>query len=257
MLQMNPTPSYYSDDQLAEYLKHISLPSAVNDELSVDNAEAIIQHHITTIPFENTEMHYTIRGQIDIDPQVVYDRIVKEKKGGTICHGQHMLLLGMLLKLGYRGYNVMARMNRTGGDPNVINLTGLEHQLILMQIPGDENTYFVDIGIGLGVTRPVPLTVGYEFDGLAPQKYRFAQGVHPDSPLTDKEAEEWRLLTNLDVKSNPLPDPGWMTYFQFSTQPYYLKDIVDFNWLSHNRPDAVLPKKIYVFIFTGKMAGYL
>ncbi|KAG8978014.1 N-terminal acetyltransferase [Tulasnella sp. JGI-2019a] len=99
---MNSTPSYYSAEQLAEYLKHIGFPSAVNDEPSLDSVEAIIRHHLITVPSENTEMHYTARGEADSDPQAVYKRVIEDKKGGTLCHGVHFLLLGMLLKLGYR-----------------------------------------------------------------------------------------------------------------------------------------------------------
>ncbi|KAG9027332.1 N-terminal acetyltransferase [Tulasnella sp. JGI-2019a] len=254
MLVMKPTPSYYTDEQLAKYLEHIGLPSTLKEEPSLDNAERIIRHHITTIPFENTEMHYTTRGHVDSDPQAIFTRIVEDKKGGTICHGQHLLLLGMLLKLGYSGYNVMARMNHSKGDPNVINLTGLEHQVILMQIPGDEETYFVDVGLGLGVSRPAPLKADYEFDGIPPSKYRFTRGYHPDSPLSGLEAEEWRFQMNRDLKLEPIPDPGWLTFFQFSTQPAYLKDIMEFNWLTHNRPGAMLPNNILATVFTGKKA---
>ncbi|KAG8978013.1 hypothetical protein FRB93_011352 [Tulasnella sp. JGI-2019a] len=145
----------------------------------------------------------------------------------------------------------MARMNRAGGDPNVLNLTALEHQAILIQIPGDDETYFVDVGMGFSITRPAPLKVGYEFEGLAPQKFRFTRGYHPDSPLVNKEAEEWRLQTNMDQRSNLIRDPGWITFMQFSTQPYYPKDIAGFNWLSHTRPDAILPKLVVAMIFSG------
>ncbi|KAG8986479.1 N-terminal acetyltransferase [Tulasnella sp. JGI-2019a] len=255
MLQMNATPSYYTDGQLAAYLKHIGLPSAINDKPSLDNVETIIQHHLTTIPFDNTEMHYTKRGEVESDPQAVYTRIIEEKKGGSICYGLHLLILGMLLKLGYRGYNIMARMNRTGGDPSFLNLTVLEHQSILIQIPGDNGTYFIDISIGLGFTRPAPLKVDCEFDGLAPQKYRFSRTHHPDSPLSGIENAEWRLETNLDLKAQPIFDPGWIAFMQFSTQPFFLKDIAIFNGLAHTRPDSVLPKAVVAMIFTGGRNG--
>ncbi|KAG8986484.1 N-terminal acetyltransferase [Tulasnella sp. JGI-2019a] len=252
---MNSTSSYYTDDQLAAYLTHIGLPSAVNDTPSLDNVETIIRHHLTAIPLDNTELHYTKLGMSDSDPQAVYTRVIEEKKGGTLCHGLHFLLLGMLLKLGYNGYNIMARMNRAKGDPNVINLTVLEHQAILIQIPGDDQVYFVDVGVGLGFTRPAPLRVGYEFDGIAPQKYRFTRAHHPDSPLSGLETADWRLQTNLDLKAKPAPEPGWITFMQFSTQPYYPYDIAGFNWLSHIRPEAVLPKVVAAMMFTGGRKG--
>lgn len=102
MPKINPTPSYYSDEQLKAYLDRIGLPSAGEDEPSLDHVENIIRHHITSIPFDNTEMHYTPSGQLNSDPQFVYTRVIAEKKGGTVCHGHHLLLHGMLQKLGYR-----------------------------------------------------------------------------------------------------------------------------------------------------------
>ncbi|KAG8875967.1 N-terminal acetyltransferase [Tulasnella sp. 331] len=249
MPQIRPTSSCYSDEQLTTYLLHIGVPSAVDDELSLDSVERIIRHHVTTIPFDNTEMHYTQSGYINSDPQVVYTRVITEKKGGTLCHGLHFLLLGMLLKLGYRGYHIMARMGsfRPSPDPHVI--TGLEHQAMLLQIPAHEETYFVDIGLNLGFTRPALLKEGHEFEGFAQKRFRLIRGRHAESPLTGADGEEWRFQTNRDIYWNIIPDPGWHTVFAFSEQPYYMKDLENFNWLSNNRPGAFLKQNVVVGAF--------
>ncbi|KAG8862571.1 N-terminal acetyltransferase [Tulasnella sp. 330] len=280
MVRINPTPSYYNDEQLVAYLLHIGLPSesVINDKPSLDNAETLIRHHITTIPFENTQMHYTASGFLDTDPQIVYTRIIGEKKGGSHCHGLHFLLLGMMLKLGYRwacspifsppiealtlqslfrGYFAMARLNQLRGPPELVNLGPLDHQVLVIQIPGDENMYFVDIGYSVGVARPARLAVGHEFDGIAGKKYRFARACHPDSPLSGEEGEEWALMANMEFDWKPVGGPGWRTVMQFSTQPYFLKDLMNFNWMVNHDPKNGLHKGVFVQIYTRSEQGAL
>ncbi|KAG8851747.1 N-terminal acetyltransferase [Tulasnella sp. 330] len=255
MLKINPSSSYYNDEQLSAYLLRVGLPSAIDHKPSLDNAETLIRHHITTIPFENTEMHYTASGFLDCDPQVVYTRIVEDNEGGTNCHGLHLLLLGMLLKLGYRGYFIMARVNQMRGPPEVINLGNLDHSAIVIQVPGNDETYLVDIGMGLGFTQPARLAVDFEFDAFAGKRYRLIRARHPESPVAGEEGEDWRLQMNTDLDWNFYPDSIWRTVMQFSMQPFFMKDLLNLTWLVHHNPDHILRKGLVVMMFIKNEKG--
>ncbi|KAG8885825.1 N-terminal acetyltransferase [Tulasnella sp. 332] len=253
MLKINPPPSYYSDTQLSAYLLRIGLPSAIDHKPSLDNVQTLIRHYITTVPFENTEMLYS--GFLDCDPQAVYTRIVEDKMGGTNCHGLHLLLLGMLLKLGYRGYFIMARINQKRGPPEVINLGNLDHSAIVLQVPGESEPYFVDTGMALGFTRPARLAVDFEFDGFAGRRYRFVKARHPESPVTGEEGEDWRLQMNMDMDWNLYPKSVWRTVMQFSMQPFSVKDLLNSTWLVQHNPGHILRKGLVVMMFTENEKG--
>lgn len=101
MAVIRSVPSYYTPEQLAAYLVALGLPTA-EAQPSLEHLTNLVRRHIQTFPFENTQMHYTKTGEMKHDPESVFTRLVVEKKGGTLCYGQHNLMIGMLRELGYR-----------------------------------------------------------------------------------------------------------------------------------------------------------
>lgn len=101
MVLIAAKPSFYSSDQLDRYLECLGLPS-ISRRPTLDILELVIRHHLMTFPWENTEMHYTEAGIMDVGPERIFQRFVADKKGGSYCFGQNTLMLGMLLALGFR-----------------------------------------------------------------------------------------------------------------------------------------------------------
>lgn len=93
-------PSFYSDEQLGAYLQVIGL-EGLPREPTMENLNRIMRNHLIRFAWENTPMHYTESGEMDVTPEGLYERFVN-RKGGSYCIGQNTLMLGMLRAMGYR-----------------------------------------------------------------------------------------------------------------------------------------------------------
>ncbi|KAG8895705.1 N-terminal acetyltransferase [Tulasnella sp. 408] len=263
MVIIKPTPSFYNDDQLSAYLSLLGL-STIKGQPSLANLNKIVRGHLMTIPWENTQMHYESAGHMTVAPQAIYKRAVADRAGGSYCFGQQTLMLGMLLAMGYRAYGCTGRVN-TAPEPTEVDFETRSHLVLLVQIPtphlaptetGNE-TYFVDVGFGLGIVRPMLLSHGEEMPGLFPsERHRVVKAYHPESrldttdPATVPFAEEWRLEINVARNGQELPQGTWRTLYQFSLHQYYL---VDFEWLSvmvQSNPKSLFWNHLVVVLYT-------
>ncbi|KIO33573.1 hypothetical protein M407DRAFT_231697 [Tulasnella calospora MUT 4182] len=263
MVVIKPTPSFYSDDQLSAYLSLLNL-SPVKGQPSLANLNKIVRGQLMTIPWENTQMHYEYTGHMDVAPQAIYKRTVVDRAGGSYCFGQHVLMLGMLLAVGYRAYGCTGRINKAS-EPTDIEFEMRSHSVLLVQVPqphltsaetGDE-TYVVDLGFGLGIMRPMLLRHNEEMPGLfPPERHRLVKAYHPESsldttdPATESFAEEWRIETNTLQTGQELPQGVWRALFQFSLHQYYIKD---YEWLSimvQSNPKSFFWNKLAVVLYT-------
>ncbi|KAG8907476.1 N-terminal acetyltransferase [Tulasnella sp. 403] len=201
-------PSFYTPTQVDTYLSRIGLSQPLNP--SLENLSKLIQHHITTFPFENTNVHYTAERHVDVTAEGVYNRLVIEKRGGSWCFGMNRLLWGMLLSLGYRAYPCLAGVNLSDSLDSV-RLGQYSHLVLLVQLPppcASTTTYLVDTGFGTGPVHPVPLEPDVQVPGHALPE------VHRLHPLSETE---WQLQVNLDAKWQPLPEGSWRTMYQLNT----------------------------------------
>ncbi|KAG8900673.1 N-terminal acetyltransferase [Tulasnella sp. 417] len=263
MVVIKPTPSFYSDDQLSAYLSLLNL-SAIKGQPSLANLNKIVRGHMTTIPWENTQMHYGAAGHMDVAPQGIYKRAVVDRAGGSYCFGQQTLMLGMLLAMGYRAYGCTGRVNMAP-EATDVQFETRSHLVLLVQIPtphltpaetGSE-TYIVDVGFGLGIVRPMLLSHNEEMPGLfPPERHRLVKEYHPESsldttdPSTEPFAEEWRLEINTLRTGQELPQGVWRALYQFSLHQYYLED---FEWLSlmvQSSPKSFFWNSLAVVIYT-------
>ncbi|KAK5010731.1 hypothetical protein LTR28_008130 [Elasticomyces elasticus] len=90
----------YSHDQLIAYYDHIALPehhrhtpgekskAVANSADGLDYLAALQRYTLSSIPFENLELHYSRYRVILIDPQSLYDKIIARGNGRG---GGHMI----------------------------------------------------------------------------------------------------------------------------------------------------------------------
>ena len=107
--------------------------------------------HVTTIPFENLDIH--LGRPIDIRLEAVARKIVDGHRGGY-CFEQNTLLAGVLDEIGFRVTRLGARVGP--GDVRTLRRT---HMTLLVHL--DDGDYLADVGFGAGeLLEPMPFVVG-------------------------------------------------------------------------------------------------
>lgn len=152
----------------------------------------------------------------------------------------------------FRAYGGMGRLNKAESWDE-IKLAAIAHMVVFVQIPGDvsNKTYLIDIGIGIGPPRPIPLEEGVEVAGTtSPEKYRLVRAQHPHSALAPDASLEWRLQTNITRNWELLPGDGWRTLHQFGTQEFFLSDFEAFSWAVANRHQGLFHETVLALLFT-------
>ncbi|KAM6500005.1 hypothetical protein JOM56_005513 [Amanita muscaria] len=239
-LDVKSKTSHYSARQLSLYLDRIGYtPKEHSDEnliadglfpANLENLGRLIPLHLLAFPFENTAMHYTPEHAMELEPHNLYRRLMDERKG-SYCLGHNSFFLYVLRGLGYRAYNIVGKVN-IHNDLEPIEYPPQGHLLILVQpIPSSNITYLVDVGFGLGPTRPILLTDSDKsvISGTtSSERFRLQRRADPRTSLESHQCYglDWVLETQ-HVNSRT-PDPStapWMPRYSFSEAEFYENDI--------------------------------
>lgn len=121
----SPQESAYSAPQVAAWLRRISLPPSYAQYIDAPStipktAEALrtlFRCQITTFPYENLSVHYSKTHQVDIQPGVLYTKMLGPSCNGRggYCMEISILFHHMLRGLGFHVYMTGVR-NRTRTD---------------------------------------------------------------------------------------------------------------------------------------------
>lgn len=111
----------YSPEQISEYLSLINIPAefGLDSDPRPDLAflTALHIHHITAIPYENLALHYSEKRRVNLDPQFLFEKIVRDGRGrGGYCFENSILFLHVLRALGFDVYPVGVRIRLRGLD---------------------------------------------------------------------------------------------------------------------------------------------
>ena len=110
----------YTTSQLESYFERISLPSKYRDlsHKTGDNAPrdlefltALQKHQLAAVPFENLSIHYSPTHTIDLDPNFLYEKIVRRRRGGY-CMENNCFFGTVLRSLGFNLYSAGARVSK-------------------------------------------------------------------------------------------------------------------------------------------------
>lgn len=115
--------SAYTPTQLEAYEEHVSLPpqfrQSAKPELTTEYLTALHVHQISTAPYENLNLHYSSHHKVSLDPQVLFQKIVTDKRGrGGYCMENSIFFNHVLKGLGFQVYTAGVRNRpRIGGVP--------------------------------------------------------------------------------------------------------------------------------------------
>ena len=201
----------YTESQARQYLERINFP-CLNDSRSLprptlDTLRQLVAGHLQAIPFENLSLHYSTHRRIDLNPQVLFDKFVIQKKGGY-CMEQNGAFSTLLRTLGYQLYTVGGRV--LSGMP-AGQSAGLAHMASIITIDGIE--YLVDVGYGANcLTAPLPIFDGKEIietprNGVIPEQHRIQLLGYPN------QQRQGHKIWTLQLQRNP--DAQWETQYIF------------------------------------------
>ncbi|KAF9266694.1 cysteine proteinase [Marasmius fiardii PR-910] len=166
----------------------------------MDTLNEISRLYLVSVPFENTEIQYDPSHELNIEPQALFQRFVREKKG-SCCFGKSGMLFEMLRSLGFRVYGGQARVDNTaftpGATPENPAFTPPLHIITFIQPhPDNTETYLLDIGFGgTGLVRPILLEDGAEVFGCThTEKHRLTRRPFPGATSAlDPPEDMWAL----------------------------------------------------------------
>jgi arylamine N-acetyltransferase len=113
----------YTPEQVGQFLNYIDIPAKYrlenNPPRDYGFLKALHIHMITAVPYENLTLHYSAQRKVNIDPQVVFQKIVGDARGrGGYCVENSLLYLYMLRAIGFRVYPVGVKIRyREDGVP--------------------------------------------------------------------------------------------------------------------------------------------
>lgn len=117
--------SAYSIAQIATWLSRISLPRAYTQYIEAPSTipktaatlQTLFRCQITTFPYENLSVHYSSTHQVNIKPDVLYQKMMGPNHGGRggYCMELSIFFHHMLRGLGFHVYKTGVR-NRTRTD---------------------------------------------------------------------------------------------------------------------------------------------
>ena len=116
--------SAYSPAQIELYEEHVSLPlgfrKSSNPPLDSAYLTALHIHQISSVPYENLLLHYSPHHTVSLDPQILFKKIVTDKRGrGGYCMENSILFNHVLRALGFTVYTPGVRGRpRVGGVPD-------------------------------------------------------------------------------------------------------------------------------------------
>jgi arylamine N-acetyltransferase len=115
----------YSDEQIDNYLSFISLPTSKYGKFSAKTASSeealeylttLQKHQLSTVPFENLDLHYSIHRTISIDKDDMYEKIVTANRGrGGYCMQVNLFFATVLKSLGFELISTGGRVHIDGG----------------------------------------------------------------------------------------------------------------------------------------------
>ncbi|KAH7028918.1 N-hydroxyarylamine O-acetyltransferase [Microdochium trichocladiopsis] len=260
----------FTKAQLLEYFERIDLPQShlesivLQDGLQAGTVEyglpllqAIVRHHSSRVTFDNLVLHYSAHKTVTLDPVALFERIVRQKRGGR-CMEQNSFLAAVLRSIGYEVRSGGGRVSRAMSPyPEVrqhqsTTYDGWNHMLNLVRI-GSE-WHVVDVGMGsMGPNMVIPLRDGFETTSIAPRLIRLQlrpiAESYASAPAAGGEGRPGPpLLWCYDCcyrpsESSPA-DNVWTPVYCFTEAEFLPQDYEMMSWFTSTNPRSFFTRYV-------------
>lgn len=252
---------------MAEYLDYIGLPPSfhpsANPTLDLSYLTTLFTHQITAIPYENLLLHYSPSGLVSLDPQVLFTKIIRNRRGrGGYCMENALFFLHMLHTIGFTSaytVGVRIRLRDSNGVPSG-PFTGFVHLVILLTLPSPPSPssprYVLDCAFGGdGPTLPLPLITNLtHHNSIGTQEIRFSREFIPTQRFRGEGAAKMWLYQYRNGT-----DKEWNTFYAFDPDFEFME--ADFNvmsWYTSTSKENMQGGRVLVIRFLreeGKVGG--
>lgn len=182
------------------YLSRIGFAGPAEPSLEV--LRSVHTRHLMSVPFENLTVHSG--GLIQLDPPLLYDKIVNQRRGGFCCENNG-LFCWLLAELGFQVTLLSGQVKGTTGRYG----PPFDHLVLMVSLDG--HRWLCDVGFGTpGFSVPLSL----ETSGPQEQGHRVYR-IRRDMGMCFLE---WQR------EENKGPDGDWTDIYKFSLEPRCLED---------------------------------
>ncbi|KAI5460465.1 arylamine N-acetyltransferase 1 [Mariannaea sp. PMI_226] len=243
-----PIRAKYRHSQIEPYLDHIRVP--VNDRPSIgvehlsprkqlEILKLLTKCHLCNVPFENLTLHYSWHRVIEVDPQVLYSKIIETPGRGGYCMENNTLFNTLLVTLGFEAYMAGSRVYQA----NLGKYDGFSHCVNIVTIA--EEQYLVDVGFGAnGPNQPIKLDPNsrqaHKYMGDMEVRVRF--DAIPQA--TNRRGKYWIYEYRHDIESE------WDPLYCFTDFEFLPEDIRILNLAPSVLPTSIFRKNVICTRFT-------
>ena len=249
----------FTDEQLQSYFARIRLPQKYLDSPVLTNRaqawsaeyglpflKALTRHHTCNVPFENLELHYSAHKKITLDPSDLFDKIVRQRRGGR-CMENNTFFATVLRSIGFEVRNCAGRVSRAMSPYAEVRRTqsetydGWNHMLNLVRLDGE--WYVVDVGMGsMGPNLPYPLKDGFETVSIAPRRIRLQYRAIPES-YGNSSNELWCYDACYKPSENS-EENTWTPVYCFTTTEFLPQDYEMMSWYTSTYPRSFFTRHV-------------
>ena len=194
------------------YLARIGVAPSALAGAGLTTLGALHHAHVTTVPFENLDIH--LGRPISLDVDETFAKVVGDHRGGY-CYELNPLFAALLDTLGFDVALVAAREHNNGG-PLTDPAAAFEHTRILVTI--DDARWLADVGNGASLLAPLDLD--------DPSPHEQGHATFKVEPF-----EEGSFLT-----SRLKPDGEWQSEWRFDLTPRSIDEFADRNHFQQHDP---------------------
>ncbi|KAE8446808.1 hypothetical protein EG329_011585 [Mollisiaceae sp. DMI_Dod_QoI] len=192
--------SAYTPEQIAQYEEHVGLPqqyrAVSKPAFDVNYLTALHVHQIAAVPYENLVLHYSSSHAVSLNPQVLFKKIVSDKRGrGGYCMEDSIFFNHVLRGLGFKVFTAGVKIRPRGPH---------------FGFGGD------------GPTHPLPLISGHESLNLGTQTVRL---IHSPIPCNADQSQKWWVY---QYRNSPTQD--WNSFYAFPELEFSEADFQVMNW---------------------------
>ena len=250
--------SAYTPAQVAQYLARVGLPASFHPSahpvLDLAYLTRLFVHQITTFPYENLALHYSPQHAVDLDPQVLFAKLVASPRGrGGYCMEINLLFNHVLRALGFDVYTAGVKIRqREGGVPSG-PYWGWVHLVNIVTLPdpdaeGGERfmRYALDAAFGGdGPTVPMPLVDGLvHANGIGAQEIRLVRELIPAQRWRGADAPRMWVYQYRNGAEMP-----WHSTYAFYEVEFAEADFQVVNWFASQSPESPQRSMVLAILF--------
>ncbi|KAJ3018026.1 UNVERIFIED_CONTAM: N-terminal acetyltransferase [Siphonaria sp. JEL0065] len=236
-----------SSHQLNEYLSLIELPSASATESTANlKPSLLLLNSILIGQSKKTPFVRAITpGQLSIDPEDVFTRLVQERRGGY-CFHLNILLVRVLKALGFEVSNGVSRGAKWDASMNQYSFIGPTHMVVFVSL--DEKQYLADLGFNhVGLTKAIEIKEGAKATSVAGEEHRIRS-----CNLTAENA--WILWHKRAPWAKPategIDEDGYTPLLYFTLEKFRPQDYHVLNFFTSHSADFILARNFVASIVT-------